>query len=124
MKKILSIALLASMSLPVLANDLIYTTFAPTYSTQALTQCNNGHPESCVLMTVYVPFSSTTMMLLSAALKEEIQQVEPDAYAYLAGEEMSLALASLLEEARSRSEELAPLSDKELSAVLIQSLSL
>ena len=122
MKKLLLIALLASMSLSAFADgrsDFFYTSSAPTASTEALVKCNNGSAEGCIGMTVAVPFSSTTMMLLSAALKEDIQQAEPDAYAFLAGEEMTLALLEIVARAREVAPELHELNDKEVVSGLI-----
>lgn len=54
-----------------------------------------------------------------ALLKEEALQVETDAYAFLAGEEMTLALEELVEKAIGEIPGLADFSDEEIVASLI-----
>lgn len=70
-------------------------------------------------MSALAASSSFSTILL---LKEDIQQVEADGYAFLAGEEMTLALEEVINKARQESAELDQMSDAEVTAVLLQSV--
>jgi hypothetical protein len=106
------------------------TTFAPSVFTYSTYECVKAMKSqdpyddmSCGLVTTLAPFTSSTIAAI-VLLKEEIQQVEQDAYNFMAGESMSLALQELVEKARSENEELKDVSDKNLVSVLINSLEI
>ncbi|WP_408096989.1 hypothetical protein ACJVC5_18290 [Peredibacter sp. HCB2-198] len=114
----------ASIIIPEPGKAISATTTLPSVNPSLLKECANATEEykaNCVVYTTTGVALSVSSVVL---LKEEAKHVGPDVYAYLAGEEMTLALGEVLEKVRSESEELAQLSDKELSAALIQSLSL
>jgi hypothetical protein len=70
--------------------------------------------------TLTAPFSTSTLLLL----KEEVKEVEGDAYGYLAGEMMTDALKELVEKVRAQDEVLEKASDKEVVSVLVELLSI
>lgn len=77
------------------------------------------------VLTIYAPIltAGTTLSLASVidpALKEEMKEVEADAYNFLAGEELSLALEEQMAKVRELAPELADATDEELVAVMIQ----
>lgn len=114
----------ARIIIPDLSDAFSGTTTLPSVKPDLIKECANATEEYKANCVVYTTTGVALSISSVALLKEEVKHVEPDVYAYLAGEGMSLALSVVLEEVRSSSEELAPLSDEELSALLIQSLSL
>lgn len=120
MKALTAIALASLISGNVLASGITVetnrivtaTTFSPTYSAAV---CLEGAIQGCLL-------SSATALTSIALLKEDVQQVEVDGYAFLAGEEMTLALEEVINKARQESAELDQLSDAEITTVLLQSV--
>lgn len=129
MKKFLSLVFLA-MSLTAHANigeNLTATTAVPTGSVVFGKECFFGSGDaqaySCMLLTTIAPISSTTVLAL-VALKEEVQQVEQDAYNFMAGEVLSDALRDLIAEVKAENEEIAHLSDKEVAAILVETLEI
>ncbi|WP_408096987.1 hypothetical protein ACJVC5_18280 [Peredibacter sp. HCB2-198] len=67
-----------------------------------------------------ITFAPSEMTSAIAGLKEEIAQVEPDAYAFLAGEEMTSALAEVIEKVRDEKAELSELSDEAIVSEMIK----
>lgn len=129
MKKIFSLVFLA-MALTAQANvgeTLTATTMVPTGSVVLGKECAVGSGDaqaySCMILTTIAPISSTTVLAL-VALKEEVQQVEQDAYNFMAGEAVSEALQALIDSVKAEQEELAHLSDKEVAAVLVETLNI
>ena len=59
-------------------------------------------------------------MASDVIFKEEIQQIEVDAYNFLAGEEISLALEEQMAKVREAAPELADLSDEEIVTIMIE----
>lgn len=81
--------------------------------------CKN---EECYGSLILLPLStveavSTTLIV---ALKEEVQQVELDAYNFLAGEEMTLALEDFMQELRARHPELNDTEDEAIASLITQ----
>lgn len=134
--KLLSLALLSLLSTSIFANPLYSTqnaakvvggvTVAPTaiFSTSANSCVNgtditghrigvNGRTEACVISAVLL--TSSTVLVL----KEEVQHVEADAYAFLAGEEMTFALEEVIAKAKEEVSELQKESDETVVAFLI-----
>ena len=84
----------------------------------------DGNPNNCLKLTASgvgasVLLASSTILLL----KEEAKIVEPDAYQFLAGEEMSLMLEETINKAREEHQEVAQLSDKEIAVLLLETLN-
>lgn len=71
---------------------------------------------SCLGLTTVAPISTSTLLLL----KEEAQEVEADAYNFLAGEEISLALAEQMNKMREAFPKLANSSDEEVIALMLE----
>lgn len=107
---------LINVGTPVLA-----ITASPTIFVAAVIEClTNGSPEIgyvCVGATTTAPVSSTVLAVL---LKEDIQQVEGDAYNYLAGEEISLALEEQMNKMREQFPALAEKSDEFVIATMLE----
>lgn len=104
-------------------------TSAPTVSLGALHACfkKNQTEEdgyACGFGTVtFGPISTSTLLAL-VLLKEEVQNVEQDAYNMLAGEGISDALKELIENAKAEHEELQNRSDKDIATLLIDTLEI
>lgn len=73
----------------------------------------------CFAGVVYSPLSSSTVYGL-LLLKEDMQQVSPDAYNFLAGEEISLALEEQMNRVRENAPELADASPEQIAAVMLE----
>lgn len=71
---------------------------------------------------IYTSMAFTTIALM-VTLKEDIRQVEPDAYEFLAGEPMSLALQEMIDELRLKSPELRDFSDEDVSLMMLEAVS-
>lgn len=71
---------------------------------------------ACLGLTSVAPISTSTVLLL----KEEAQQVEADAYNFLAGEEISLALEEQMNKMREAFPELVNSSDEEVIALILE----
>lgn len=120
MKALTIIALASIISGNVLASGMSVdnkglvtaTTLSPSYSAAV---CLEGAIQGCLS-------SSATVVSTIVLLKEDIQQVEVDGYAFLAGEEMTLALEEVINKARQESAELDQISDVEITTVLLQSV--
>lgn len=83
-----------------------------------------GNPNNCQKLTASgvgatALYASSTILLL----KEEAKMVEPDAYQYLAGEEMTLHLEETINKAREEHPELAQLDDKDVAILLLETLN-
>lgn len=78
----------------------------------------------------FCTFSTTTGLTSSSVvgtisdplmwLKEEIRQVQPDAYNFLAGEEKSYALDDVMMKIRTEMKELENASDEELATLMVK----
>ena len=82
-------------------------------------KCKSGDGNGCMASSSTsstISFFATTF----GRYKEEIRQVEPDAYQFLAGEEKTLALDHVLNLVRDSSEELQNISDLELTTLFIE----
>lgn len=82
-------------------------------------RCKRGDGNGCMASSSTsstISFFATTF----SRYKEEIRQVEPDAYEYLAGEEKTLALDHVINLIREDSAELHDLSDLEITTLLIE----
>jgi hypothetical protein len=127
-KKLFTLVFLA-MALTAHANPgetLTATTMVPTGSVVLGKECAIGSGDaqaySCMILTTIAPISSTTVLAL-VALKEEVAQVEQDAYNFMAGEGLSEALKEMINAVKAEQEELAHLSDKEVAAILVETLN-
>src|SRR4051812_37431060 len=67
----------------------------------------------------YTAAAGSTITTVAVLLKEEVKQVQPDAYQFLAGEPMTLALAEALQKVRAQSEETKRLSNEELASLFL-----
>lgn len=139
MKRFLPALVFASISMTAMGNVIdqitfnntsgavIGTTFAPIASLAALENCGHGGETEgyiCVFGTsTYGPISTSTLLAL-VLLKEEVQQVEQDAYNLLAGEGLSDALKTLIEKVKEENAELQGRSDKDIAGLLIDTLSI
>ena len=79
--------------------------------------CDTSNSECTTIKTASVTLTIVSSVLL---LKEDIQQVEADAYNFLAGEEISLALEEQMAKVREAAPELADLSDEEIVTIMIE----
>lgn len=82
-------------------------------------KCKRGDGNGCMASSSTsstISFFATTF----GRYKEEIRQVEPDAYQFLAGEEKTLALDHVINLIREDSEELHDLSDLEITSLIIE----
>lgn len=136
MKKLILLPL-ALLSFGALADSItpnvpkiVITTSAPTFSSIYIVDENikcldkevrQNDPKRCAIMSTVGVLSTTTYFLV---WKEEIAQVQPDMHAFLAGEEMTLALEEVLKKARENSSEISEVSDEELTVALITLLDL
>lgn len=59
-------------------------------------------------------------VIIAAAQKQEIKDVQPDAYNYLAGEPMTLALEEVIFKLKEENHELEQFSDEEIALVIIK----
>lgn len=105
------------------------TTIAPSVTVPASTACavgsqNQGSEEQAICQAVMTSGVSTLVTSAIILLKEEIQQVEGDAYNFLAGEEMTLALANVVERLQAEAPELQEKSAEEVVALMLESISL
>ena len=66
--------------------------------------------------------ASVSSAITSANLKEEMKQVEPDAFNFLAGEAMTAALEEQVEQVRRLSLETQGLNDQEVVFLIIESI--
>ena len=112
----------ASIIIPEPGKAMSATTTLPSVKPDLLAECANAteaYKSNCVIYT-------TTGVALSissvALLKEEVKHVEPDVYAYLAGEEMTLALEEVVNEVREQAPELQNSSNEEIVSLLVSSL--
>lgn len=101
---------------------VVGTTASPTIFALMLHTClTDGGAESkaiaCPMATITAPVSSTVLAVL---LKEDIQQVESDAYNVLAGEEISLALEEQINKMRETFPTLAEESDEFVIATMLE----
>lgn len=127
MKKSLLIVLLALSSqvfasvIPEAVGLTSLPTVVPTYIVKCFTVGGNNDECSAAMTasTITAPTSTTTALVL---LKEDIAQVEPDTYQYLAGEDMSLALADVIEKMREAFPELRNVSDEEVATLMLSSV--
>lgn len=121
--KFLTLVLLATTILstnvkavdPQISNHILGVSISPT---GAITLCGFGTGDNmCAKSIIYnLPLSTTTALIL---LKEDAYQVEADAYNFLAGEEITLALAEQMEKIREIAPELENATDEELVALTI-----
>ena len=111
-------------------HPLILVTSGPTVSSiyviDEIIKCSDKEvreatPQRCAIMSTIGVLSTTTYF---AIWKEEVAQVQPDMYAFLAGENMSLALEEVLKKARENTTDLPELSDEDLTVALINLIEL
>ena len=100
----------------------IGTTASPTVFAMAAIECLGASDSetrgyACGGATVTAPVSSSVLLLL---LKEDIAQVEADAYNTLAGEEISLALEEQINKMRETFPALAEESDEFVIASMLE----
>jgi len=124
MKKILTLSF--ALSLIVMTNakasDPTGLILTATSSTIPFTIANHCLEESRTQERCISALAAASSFSTILILKEEIQQVEADGYAFLAGEEMTLALEEVINKARQESAELDQLSDIEITSILLQSI--
>lgn len=113
----------ASIIVPEPGKAISATTTLPSIKPDLIQDCATASPDSKASCVVYTTTGVALSISSVALLKEEVKHVEPDVYAYLAGEEMTLALTESLHKLRSESEDLAQLSDLELIASLLESMN-
>lgn len=122
MKKLLIAAMISTMSLTASADNVVVGAFLSSSATPLLIsgcfQEGGNDYDECSMGLSYGASTTSTILLL----KEDIQQVEVDGYAFLAGEEMTLALEDVINKARQESAELDQMSDAEVTTVLLQSV--
>lgn len=99
--------------------DITLAVGAPFFATYAgykcLTSTGEASTASCVVAISASGTSTAEALTTIVLLKEEVQEVQIDAYGFLAGEEMTLALEMLLEDIRHQGGEiLSQASDEEL----------
>lgn len=83
-----------------------------------------GNPNNCQKLTASgvgatALYATSTLLLL----KEEAKMVEPDAYQFLAGEEMTLMLEETINKTREENQEVSHLSDKEIVLLYLETLN-
>ena len=96
------------------------TTLAPSFATIGCSGNSQfgGSTQLCISgVALNLGLTSLTALVL---LKEEMIHVKADAYNFLAGEEISLALEEQMEKVREAAPELATATDEEVVAVMIQ----
>lgn len=98
----------------VVSSSVVCTVSPETYDTSSRGACP-------LAITAGVSVTTSSFLLL---LKEDIQQVEPDAYNFLAGEDMTLALADIIDQLREKAPELLEKSDEEMAVLLLETLSI
>lgn len=81
---------------------------------------NGNSGDIAAVMCSGISSTGLTLTLSVVLLKEEVKHVESDAYSFLAGEDMTLALAEMIQVARSENQDLADLSDQEVAMILLQ----
>jgi hypothetical protein len=94
----------------------IAITMSPITISAYLVMCAAGQTSGDVCAAAQTAASFTSPFVTSSILllKQEVREVEGDAYAFLAGEGMTDALQDLIEKLRSEHEQLNDMSDKEL----------
>lgn len=95
------------------------TTIFPTYSIGkcvAYWDTLQGQETCSRVASINLPLTSSTLLLL---LKEEVREVEADAYNFLAGDEISLALEEKMAKVR-EVPELANATDEEIISIMLQ----
>lgn len=133
--KFLTLAVLATtlMSTSAKADAAFATTEALNYTgagllatsifpTSGVIFCTgHGAPAECPYLVSSTQVLTTTGVVL--LLKEDIVQVQPDIYNFLAGEEITLALEEQMKKVRRNIPELAEASDEEVASTMLQILS-
>ena len=112
----------ASIIIPEPGKAISATTTLPSVNPGLLKECANATEEYKASCVVYTTTGVALSLSSVALLKEEVKHVEADAYAFLAGEEMSLALEEAIENARHNHQELNELSDRNIAVLLVQAL--
>lgn len=102
---------------PVLGTTASPTIFALMLHTCLTDPSGETKALACPMATITAPVSSTVLAVL---LKEDIQQVEADAYNVLAGEEISLALEEQINKMRETFPTLAEESDEFIIATMLE----
>ena len=112
----------ARIIIPDLSDAFSATTTLPSVKPDLIKECANATEKFKANCVVYTTTGVALSISSVALLKEEVKHVEPDVYAYLAGEEMSLALEEVVNEARKQSPELQNSNDEEVVSLLVSAL--
>lgn len=76
-----------------------------------------GDKKACAMaLSANIGLTLSTILIL----KEEVKETEVDAYNFLAGDDISLALAEQMEKIRASSEQASELSDSDIALLIIQ----
>lgn len=103
-----------------------YAIAVPILSTTGVAICATGPADSgindlgCITAGFAAP-SSTTLMI--ALLKEEVEVIQLDAQAALAGEPVSLALQEMINKVRAENHDVNEMSDLEIIIALVEAVN-